>query len=307
MSYSQQHNQYGYQPYQGYSSPPPPRNQYPPMADQGSNQDYYQTPDSGNYGPPPSYGQPQGGAPPMDPSGQYPGYYGSNNQSYGQQEFNQPGGYDYNQQHQQHQQQQQQNQPPYTGFPPTDPGFNPEQHSEDRGVMGALAGGAAGAYGGHKMHHGVLGGLAGAYAGHKLEDAVKEHRGKSHSRRSSSSSSSSSSDDERAANPSGFLASSKNVKLEEGHHLVAECTDVRGHHQRAHLDLNSCITNDNGHLKWVRSGQPGNFGGSARKIKLKKGRVLKANVETADGHWKKAKLAIDERIENINGQLRYVG
>jgi CVNH domain len=45
----------------------------------------------------------------------------------------------------------------------------------DRGLMGALAGGAAGAYAGHKMHHGIIGAVGGAYAGHKLEDAWKHH------------------------------------------------------------------------------------------------------------------------------------
>jgi 18S rRNA (adenine1779-N6/adenine1780-N6)-dimethyltransferase len=36
--------------------------------------------------------------------------------------------------------------------------------------MGALAGGAAGAYGGHKMNHGILGGIGGAVAGSMLEE-----------------------------------------------------------------------------------------------------------------------------------------
>jgi len=40
--------------------------------------------------------------------------------------------------------------------------------------MGALAGGAAGAFGGNKMGHGILGGLAGAFLGSKLEDKAKK-------------------------------------------------------------------------------------------------------------------------------------
>jgi len=42
--------------------------------------------------------------------------------------------------------------------------------------MGAMAGGAAGFYGGHKMGHGVIGTLAGAFLGSKAEDALKDRR-----------------------------------------------------------------------------------------------------------------------------------
>jgi uncharacterized membrane protein len=42
--------------------------------------------------------------------------------------------------------------------------------------MGALAGGAAGYYGGHRFgNHGIIGAVAGAFAGSKLEDAAKKH------------------------------------------------------------------------------------------------------------------------------------
>jgi outer membrane lipoprotein SlyB len=42
--------------------------------------------------------------------------------------------------------------------------------------MGALAGGAAGYYGGNRVGsgHGIIGALAGAFAGSKLEDKYKE-------------------------------------------------------------------------------------------------------------------------------------
>jgi hypothetical protein len=57
--------------------------------------------------------------------------------------------------------------------PPPGPGPTGVQQ-EDRGLMGALAGGAAGFIGGQKMgKHGILGALAGAFAGSKLEDFTK--------------------------------------------------------------------------------------------------------------------------------------
>jgi hypothetical protein len=74
------------------------------------------------------------------------------------------------------------NQQPYPGSPnnaqpnygPTDP----NAQDGERGLMGALAGGAAGYYGGKKAGgHTILGTLAGAFAGHKLEDARKKKNG----------------------------------------------------------------------------------------------------------------------------------
>lgn len=65
--------------------------------------------------------------------------------------------------------------------------YNQEQHAQqqgapgeaqegERGLMGALAGGVAGGYGGHKVNHGFLGTIGGAIMGSLAEDAVKKHR-----------------------------------------------------------------------------------------------------------------------------------
>lgn len=55
---------------------------------------------------------------------------------------------------------------------------DPAQQAEgDRGLMGALAGGAAGAYGGNKFGgHKIIGGIIGAITGSKLEDKFKDGR-----------------------------------------------------------------------------------------------------------------------------------
>lgn len=50
--------------------------------------------------------------------------------------------------------------------------------------MGALAGGAAGAWGGHKVHHGFLGTIGGAIAGSLAEDALKKNRKNGHHKHS---------------------------------------------------------------------------------------------------------------------------
>jgi hypothetical protein len=175
--------------------------------------------------------------------------------------------------------------------------------------MGALAGGAAGAYGGHKMgHHGVIGGLAGAFVGHKLEDKYK----KDHSRRSSTSSSSSDDSKKHHAKPAAhantghptgnFSASSRQISLDKDYDLIAECVAIDGNHKLSSVSLNSCLTNNNGHFGWAKGG---NFGGSARNVRLVDGgKFLEAELRTMDGHWKHDRIWLDEKITNDNGNLQ---
>lgn len=62
-------------------------------------------------------------------------------------------------------------QPGQQPYNPTDPAA---QQEGDRGLMGALGGGAAGYFGGNKMGgHGIMGAIAGAVLGSKLEDRQK--------------------------------------------------------------------------------------------------------------------------------------
>lgn len=185
----------------------------------------------------------------------------------------------------------------------------------DRGIMGALAGGAAGAYGGHKVNHGFIGGIGGAVAGSMLEDAYKKHNKSEKKQRRgshSSSSSSSDSDDEKhhhhhhgrdagAVVAGDFHASSRDIRLEGHCTLVAECADVHGHHQCSHLDLNDCFTNSNGRLCWARGG---NFAASARHIRLADdGNALEAELGDGRGGWQYNKVWLNERITNDNGRL----
>ncbi|KAH7139112.1 hypothetical protein B0J11DRAFT_35607 [Dendryphion nanum] len=120
-----------------------------------------------NYGPPA-----QGGFQHSQEQPRYDGSY-NNNTSYGHpppaQQF--PGQQQYNQ--------HDQTQAPYQGQPgqnygPTDPN---SQAEGDRGLMGALGGGAAGYFAGNKLGgHNIIGGLLGAFAGSKLEDKHKNKK-----------------------------------------------------------------------------------------------------------------------------------
>jgi hypothetical protein len=173
--------------------------------------------------------------------------------------------------------------------------------------MGALAGGAAGGYAGHKMHHGFLGAMGGAYAGHKLEDAYKDHHNKpkpasppppqappqvQHS--------------PPAALRGNFSASSQSTTLDGDYDLIAECSDCNGHKKLSSISLNAVITNDDGHFKWVSHGK-GNFGASARTVRLVEGgRILEAELCACNGQWRTSRIVLDERIENSDGDLKLV-
>ena len=181
--------------------------------------------------------------------------------------------------------------------------------------MGALAGGAAGGFTGHKMNHGILGTIGGAVAGSMLEDKFKDKdHDKKHkkTRRGSSSSSSSSSSDSGesihappVALAGNYSASSRGTRLEDdGRTLVADCRDVNGHHRESRLDLNLCLTNTDGSLRWARNG---NFRPSSRNVRLVDGgKVLEAELGDGHGGWLRNHLRLDERIENANGQLSMI-
>jgi hypothetical protein len=100
------------------------------------------------------YGQhQQGGYPGSQPQNQFPqqGPYGQDQYPQGQNAYGQPG--------------QQQ-------YGSSDPAMQAEG---DRGLLGAVGGGAAGYFGGNKLGgHGIIGAIAGAVLGSKLEDHHKK-------------------------------------------------------------------------------------------------------------------------------------
>ena len=102
-----------------------------------------------------------------------------------------------------------------------------------------------------------------------------------------------------------YSASSRGTRLEdEGRTLVAECQDVYGQHRESRLDLNACLTNTDGSLRWARNG---NFRASARDVRLVDGgRVLEAELGDGRGGWVRNHVRLDERIENANGRLSMI-
>ena len=196
--------------------------------------------------------------------------------------------------------------------------------------MGAVLGGATGAFAGHKVNHGFLGAVGGAYAGHKLEDALKDKK-KHNSRPSSSSSqqqelppmmivppqpiydrvdtptSASAPSPSPKPEPSrfgNFSHSSSRISLDRDYDLIAECRTIRGHQKLSSISLNQCLTNMDGHFKWAGA-DPGRFGDSARNVRLAdEGRVLEADLRAMNGTWRADRIHLDERITNIDGDLQ---
>jgi len=149
-----------------YGSPYPPQGS-PYQQQQGG----YQAPPAPQYGG--GYGPPENGG--FQHGQTHPNQYGPPSPQPG---YQQP--YPGNAPNQQFPQQGAYNQQPYPGNNnapyeqgPVDPNAPPGADG-DRGLLGALGGGAAGYYGGKKMgNHGIIGALVGAFAGSKAEDYTK--------------------------------------------------------------------------------------------------------------------------------------
>ncbi|KAL4939835.1 CVNH domain-containing protein [Aspergillus oleicola] len=307
-----------YHPKQGEYSGYPPQNAglgpggypYPPESYYGGYQAYQQQP------PPPYYQHPASPPPPGHSPNPHQYNYGYPPQQ----------GYQY----------------PTEGI--STPGLAPQAepqaqdaNTNDRGALGALAGGAAGAYAGHQVHHGVLGTIGGAIAGSLAEDTLKAHNKPEkvkkekkekkskwgfHRRDScSSSSSSSDSDSEKeehkhkpkpapAPAPApqkhrgNFSHSSHHISLAGNTDLVATCTAINGQKHHSRIPLSSVLTNEFGHFKWRRNG---NFGASARHVRLLEGgKVLEAELADGKGGWRRDWVALDERVSNADGVLVFL-
>jgi hypothetical protein len=181
---------------------------------------------------------------------------------------------------------------------------------QDRGLMGALAGGAAGAFAGHKVNHGFLGALGGAFAGHKLQDAISDHNKQKKEEKKQQSHSPQPHQYAQHPPPShsprpqyagNFSASSTQMSIDKDYDLIASCRRVDGSQRLTSISLNDCLTNSDGHLRWARGG---GFGASARNVRLVDGgRTLEAELRNCAGRWVWDRIALDEKIGNNDGDL----
>jgi hypothetical protein len=194
---------------------------------------------------------------------------------------------------------------------------------QDRGVMGAIAGAAAGGYAGwyllcvddsltdrplgHKVHHGFLGALGGAYVGHKLEDVYNDREKQPQAAYQAPPACVPQVPVQNQPPRRGnFSVSSRDITLDKDYDLIASCKDVKGHKRLSAISLNNVLTNEDGRFKWVTPGSgSGNFAASARHVKLiDGGKALEAELRRMNGQWRKDVVRLDERIENADGELK---
>ncbi|KAJ3047183.1 hypothetical protein HK097_000159 [Rhizophlyctis rosea] len=83
--------------------------------------------------------------------------------------------------------------------------------------------------------------------------------------------------------------------------LVARCYDSNGKEQPSTLDLNKCIANIDGELRWCRDG---NFAFSSDDIWVDREGILHAKCKTTNNiQAKYSTLDLNKRIANVNGCL----
>jgi len=102
-----------------------------------------------------------------------------------------------------------------------------------------------------------------------------------------------------------FTKTSKNIAIDSSGNLTADCSSG-GVYYSSSLDLNSCVGNDDGVIKWGSS----NFSHSARNIALgsssyDKDSYLCCDLKNESGNWGGVRLDLDDHIANINGVLTY--
>lgn len=95
-----------------------------------------------------------------------------------------------------------------------------------------------------------------------------------------------------------FSRTSTHIEL-HGSVLHARCKNQYGAFESSSLDLDDCIANDHGVMKWKRAGH---FSSTARKPRLD-GIVLNAECRDSSGNYNHSALLLDEAIENIDGKL----
>lgn len=193
--------------------------------------------------------------------------------------------------------------------------------------MGGLAGGAAGAFGGHalggKAGHGtsgtIIGAIAGAWSGHKAQDKVGDwrderkekkereewekqqqnqqcHQG-NHQQQNDGNFNSASHDQRRQGDYGGnFSASSRDVRLEH-HTLHAQCRRRDGAYQSSCINLSSILTTDNGSFRWMNKNNNNNNGSSTYTVQP--GDTLRA-IASRFAHCSYEDLARTNNIANAD-------
>ena len=86
--------------------------------------------------------------------------------------------------------------------------------------------------------------------------------------------------------------------------LTAECQTMSGDWKPSRLDLNACISTIDGEMRWQQNGR---FGDSSKEIRLDTPPILTAKCRNKAGVYCDSSINLDDRIGNIDGELRFSG
>ncbi|KAK4154494.1 autolysin [Chaetomidium leptoderma] len=200
---------------------------------------------------------------------------------------------------------QQQQQQGY-GQPPSQPqqhyggpndGFQQDGPDGERGFLGALGGGVAGAVGGHKIGgktgHSklstVLGAVAGAVAGHKVQDGVSDWK------------------DNRNEEKEKKKKEEEEEKRREEEKKRREEEQSHQQQQQHHGSNNHHAAPPPQHQQSRGVNYAGNFSGSSRDVRLDAHGeyMLHASCRGLDGSYQQSSISLNKIIENDQGSFRW--
>ncbi|CEI62111.1 hypothetical protein FVEN_g12592 [Fusarium venenatum] len=271
---------------------------------------------------------PQGGDDRRHEQGGYQqgGYQQNNNQQYDQQQGgyqqggHQQGGYQQGQgeaqsYYAQSQQSQQQQYPPsghgqYQQGPPHGSGprdqFNEgDDQDGERGFMGAVAGGAAGAFGGHKIGGAtghsksstIIGALAGAFSGHKLQDAAEDWKDDRDEKK----------EEEKRKEEDEKRRKEEKKRREEEEKNRRDDDRHSSHHRRRSSSRRRSRSSSRGSNRRRDGHYAGNFTASSRDIRLDAHGeyVLHASCKRENGDYQHTSISLNKLLENDRGSFRW--
>ncbi|KAL3451525.1 Cyanovirin-N [Aspergillus insuetus] len=104
-----------------------------------------------------------------------------------------------------------------------------------------------------------------------------------------------------------FHESAQNIRVDDGHRLVAELQNEDGDWVHAELNLDEILGNDNGQFQW--GGENFSHTAEGTFFDIEGGAsvpILRAGLKNEEGDWNEADVNLSERIGNDNGSFVFV-
>jgi nucleoid-associated protein YgaU len=218
--------------------------------------------------------------------------------------------YSESQQNQQHQYPpsgsgQYQQGPPH-GSGPRDQFNDGDGQDGERGFMGAVAGGAAGAFGGHKIGGAtghsksstIIGALAGAFGGHKLQDAAEDWKDDRDDKK----------EEEKRKEEEEKRREEEKKRREEDEKKRRDDDRYSSHHRRRSSSSRRRSRSSSRGSNRRRGGHyAGNFTASSRDIRLDAhgDYVLHASCKRENGDYQHTSISLNKLLENDRGSFRW--